>query len=386
MGLLDLVKQHHAVGSAADGLGQLTAFLVAHISGRRSDQTGDGVFLHIFGHIDPNHIVFIVKQGFCQSLGKLRFTYACGAQEQEGTDGTVGILNAGTAALNGLRYTADGFILTDDPLVKNVFQIQQLLPLTLYQTGYGDACPALDDLGNFLVGDLVAQKCIVAAVLNPTLLLLQLFLGLGQLAVFQFGGLFQIVALLGGLNLTVQLFNALPQLLYLANGILFVVPLGLLGLEAFPLLCQFLLDLSKAALGELIFLLFQGGFLNFQLDNLPVYLVQLRGHGIHFGTHLGAGLINQVNGLIRQETVGDIPVGEGCGGNDGGVGDFYTVEDLVPLLQTTENGNGILYRGLVYQNRLEPTFQSRILFNILPVFVQSGGADAVQLTPGQHRL
>ena len=59
---------------------------------------------------------------------------------------------------------------------------------------------------------------------------------------------------------------------------------------------------------------------------------------------------------------------------------------LIALLQSPQNGHRVLHRGLLHQNRLETPFQGRILFNIFPVLVQSGGADAVQLPPGQHGL
>ena len=386
MGLLHLIKQHHAVGLSADGFGELTAFLIAHISGRRSDQTGDGEFLHIFGHIDSDHVVFVIKQGFRQGLCQLRFADTGGAQEQEGADGPVGVLNTRTAALDGLRHGADGLILAHHTPVKNGFQIQELLPLPLYQAADGNAGPALHDFGDFFVGDLVAQQGSGAVLLNPALLLLQLLLSLGKLAVFQFGGFLQIIALLGGFYLPVQILDVFPKLLNLADGSLFVVPLGLLCLEAFPLLCQLLLNLGKTALGAFVFFLLQGGLLNFQLDDLPVDLVQLRGHGVHFRSDLGAGFIDQVNGLVRQEPVGDIPVGKGGGGNDGRVRDLDTVEHLIPFLQAPENGNGVLHRGLIYRHGLEPALQCGVLFNILAVFVQGGGADAVQLAPGQHGL
>ena len=63
----------------AHRLGQLAAFLVAHVSGRGSHQSGYGIFLHILGHIDPNHIPLVVKQGLSQRLGKLGFAHAGGA-------------------------------------------------------------------------------------------------------------------------------------------------------------------------------------------------------------------------------------------------------------------------------------------------------------------
>ncbi len=40
MSLLDLIEQHHPIGAAADCFGQLAAFLVAHISWRRTEQDG----------------------------------------------------------------------------------------------------------------------------------------------------------------------------------------------------------------------------------------------------------------------------------------------------------------------------------------------------------
>ena len=43
--LLDLIEQNDAIGTAAHGFGQLTAFLVADISRRRADQPSDRVLL-----------------------------------------------------------------------------------------------------------------------------------------------------------------------------------------------------------------------------------------------------------------------------------------------------------------------------------------------------
>ena len=61
MRLFHLVQQDDAVGLAPHGLGQLTALVVAHVSRRRADQTADGELLHVFAHIDSNHVLLIVK-------------------------------------------------------------------------------------------------------------------------------------------------------------------------------------------------------------------------------------------------------------------------------------------------------------------------------------
>ena len=146
------------------------------------------------------------------------------------------------------------------------------------------------------------------------------------------------------------------------------------------------MQLGKTCLRQFVLFLLKSRFLNLHLDDLPGYGIQLCGHGVHLGTDLGAGLVHKIDGLVRQEPVGDIPVGQGRGGDDGGVGNLHAVEHLIALLQATQNGDGVLHGGFIHLHRLEPALQSRVLFNILPVLVQSGCADAVELATSQQRL
>ena len=384
--LLHLVEQDDGVGFPAYRFGQLAALLIAYVSGRRADETGHGVFLHVFGHIDTHHVVLVVKQRLSQCLGKLGLTHARGAQEKERADGAVGVLNTRAAALNGFRDGLNRFVLADHPLVEGLVQGQQLLPLSLHQPGNGDSRPALHNLGDFLVGDSITEDIAILGRLGAALFLFQLLLGFRQTAVFQFRRLFQVVALLGGFDLTVQVLNLLPQLLHPANGVLLVLPLRLHGVEGIPFLRQLLLQLGKTRLGQLVLLLFQSSLFDLHLDDLPGHRVQLRGHGVHLRANLGAGFIDQIDGLVGQEPVCDIPVGQGRGGDDGGVRNLHAVEHLIALLQATENGDGVLHRRLIHLHRLEPAFQRGVLFNILAILVQRRRADAVQLAPRQHRL
>ena len=117
-----------------------------------------------------------------------------------------------------------------------------------------------------------------------------------------------------------------------------------------------------------------------------IHLIQFGGHGVQFGLHHGAGFIHQVDGLIGQETVGDIPVGQGGRRNQRAILDFHAVEHLVPFLQATQDGDGVLHAGLIDHDRLETTLQGRVLLDIFTVLIQRGGADAVQLAAGQHGL
>ena len=126
--------------------------------------------------------------------------------------------------------------------------MQELLPLALHELGHWDARPALDDPGDLLLGDLVPQERPRLAVGGHPFLLLQSLAQGGDFAVLQLGGLVQVILPLGFLQLGVGLFQLGPQLLDLADGVLLVVPLGLLGLELLPHVGELLLDLGQVLL------------------------------------------------------------------------------------------------------------------------------------------
>ena len=54
MSLLDLIEEHHRERLAAHLLGQLTALVVTHVPGRRTEESRHGVLLLVFGHIQGN--------------------------------------------------------------------------------------------------------------------------------------------------------------------------------------------------------------------------------------------------------------------------------------------------------------------------------------------
>ena len=79
MRLLNLIEQQHAVGFAADSLGQITALLVAHIAWRGAYQPGHGMLFHEFTHIHANQVIFAVKHKAGQCLAELGLAHAGGA-------------------------------------------------------------------------------------------------------------------------------------------------------------------------------------------------------------------------------------------------------------------------------------------------------------------
>src|SRR5581483_9487360 len=62
------------------------------------------------------------------------------------------------------------------------------------------------------------------------------------------------------------------------------------------------------------------------------------------------------------------------------------VMNLVALLEAAEDGDRVLDRRLIDQDRLETPLQRGILLDVLAVLIERGGADAVQLPAGEHRL
>ena len=85
-------NKHHRRRALAHLLGQLPAALVAHVAGRGADQPVDGVVLLVLAHVEHHHRVFVAEHEIGQRLGQLGLADARGAEEQERTDGPLGVL------------------------------------------------------------------------------------------------------------------------------------------------------------------------------------------------------------------------------------------------------------------------------------------------------
>jgi hypothetical protein len=61
MSLFDLIEEHNRVGAPSNRFGKLTAFFVAYIARRRTDQARRGELLHVLRHVDLHQSVGIAK-------------------------------------------------------------------------------------------------------------------------------------------------------------------------------------------------------------------------------------------------------------------------------------------------------------------------------------
>ena len=221
--------------------------------------------------------------------------------------------------------------------MEHIVQMEQLLPLALDELFHRDAGPAGHDAGDLLVGDAVPQETVLLLLVGQFFLGFQLLLQFRQLAVLQLGGLVQVILALGFLDGGVGLLDLLAQSLHLANGVLLVLPLCLHAAELILQFGQFLFQFLQTALAQGIGLLFQADLLDLELGDPVGEVVHLAGHTVHLGLDHGTGLIHKVDGLIGEEAVGDIAVGEGSGGDQRIIADLDAVEYLIALLQAAQD-------------------------------------------------
>ena len=142
----------------------------------------------------------------------------------------------------------------------------------------------------------------------------------------------------------------------------------------------------QALLGRGVGFLLQGDLLDLQAAHDALELVDLLRGGVDLHAQARASLVHQVDGLIRQEAVGDVAVGQLGRRHQRGVLDAHAVVHLVALLQAAQDADGVLHRRLAHVDLLEATLQRGVLLDVLAVLVQRGRADKAQLTAGEQRL
>ena len=388
MGLLHLVEQDHGVRTTAHGLGELAALVVAHVSRRRTDQTLDAELLHVLRHVDTHERTLVIEQALGQRLGELGLAHAGGAQEEEAADGLVRIGETRTAATHGRGDSGDRLVLADDALMQLALQALQLVELALHHLGDGHTGPSAHDLGDLIGGHLLVQALAV-------LLLLRLERGLGILnlllqardhGVAQLGRTAQVAIARRALLFALGLIELALELLHVVDGVLLVEPAGLLHVELFLNLGDFLAQGLQTLLGGVVGLLHERLFLDLQLGELTRGGVDLDRHAVELHAQAACGLVDQVDGLVGQEAIGDVAIGEVGSCHERAIGDVHAVEDLVLLLETTQDRDGVLDGRLAHHHGLETTRERRILFDVLAVFVERGRADRVQVATGKRRL
>src|ERR1039458_706855 len=386
MRLLDFVEEEDGIGPAAHLFGELAALIVTDVSGRRADHAGDGVLLHVLAHVDADHGFVVVEKVLGEGADELGLADAGGAEEDEAADGPVGIAESGAVAQDGVGDQLHGLVLANDALLEALGHLHELLDLALHHAGDGDAGPFGDNAGDILLVDLLFEEGVLLDGLHLLLGGEDVLFDLPEAAVAQLGGLFPIAGAAGFLLFLTQGVLLLFEGTHAGDGALFAVPAFLQsgGLAAHRL--QFVFELAQALAGGGILLFGEGLALDFQVRGAAVQVVDFDGHGADLEAQRGTGFVDQVERFVGQETVGDIAVRERSGGKNGGVLDAHAVVDLEFLLEAAEDGDGVVHGGLADEYGTETAGQSGVLFDVLLVLVEGGGADAAQLAASQGGL
>ena len=122
------------------------------------------------------------------------------------------------------------------------------------------------------------------------------------------------------------------------------------------------------------------------MQDLAIDFIDLLRFGGDLHLQSRGGFIHQIDGLIRQKSVGDVAAAEHGGSHQCAVGDANAMVHFIAFLQSAQDRDRVLHRGLVDQHLLEATLKSWILFDVLTVFVECCGSDTAQFASGQHRF
>ena len=115
--------------------------------------------------------------------------------------------------------------------------------------------------------------------------------------------------------------------------------------------------------------------------------VDFAGHAFQLHRQPAGGFVDQVDGLVGQEAIGDVAVRQLGRGDEGRIFDLARlVMRFVARLQAAEDGDRVVDRRLADEDRLEAAFQGGVFFDVLAIFVERRRADAAEFAAGERRL
>ena len=328
MSLFNLIKKHNGIGLAADLFRELARLVITDIAGRRTNDARDGEFLHEFGHVQPDQALRAVKHVGGKSLDQLGLSDTGAAHEDKAHRFALD-LESDPSAPNRGTDRVHRLVLTDDVLFQACVEPSQTFQLIFFDRGGRNLGPEFDDAGQVIHGQFRSSLCV-------ELLLL--------LAEAKF--------------LAAQFRNAGVARLRLLLGI-GIVPMGIVRQQG----VRFEADVLQLALH--------------QHAAVDIRVLQV---------HIRAGLIQQVNGLVRQEAICDVALTHGDGLLTHLIGDLHAVIILIVMRDAAQDGDAVLDGRFVHRNRLETALQSGVLFDVLAVFGEGRRADHLDLTAGKRGL
>ena len=211
-------------------------------------------------------------------------------------------------------------------------------------------------------------------------------LRLRNLAILQLRSPLQIPLTRSLRSLKPHLFQPLFQRSNLSNRAFLLLPTRAQPSRLLPRLGKLTLHHLQPFARVHIVLTLQRIPLNLQTRSPPLEIIDLHRHAPNLNRQRRSSLIHQINRLIRQEPIRNIPMAQLRRRHNRRVLDPHLVVRLIPLPQPAQNRNRVLDIRLAHIHNLEPPLQRRILLDVLPILIQRGRANRAQLSPRQCRL
>jgi hypothetical protein len=124
--------------------------------------------------------------------------------------------------------------------------------------------------------------------------------------------------------------------------------------------------------------------LNVDLLQSSLELRHLRRRNLRGKPRPRSGLVDDVDGLVRQKAVGDVALRKLRCRTQGSIGNADSMVILVLLTQALQNFHGFRHGRRLDHHRLEPPLESAILLDVLAILVEGGRPHALELSPGQR--
>ena len=311
--LLDLVEQDHAVGAPAHGLGELPAFVVADVARWSADQPADGVALHVLAHVDADHRPLVVEQELGERLRGFRLAHARGAEEQERADGAFwSSPSPARERRTALATAEERVVLADHALARRLSSMWRsfcISPSSILLTGMPVHLETMPAMSSSVTSSFRNEpfSCTRA---SSGAALLDLLLEVGQLAVLDLRGLAEIPL---AARLLLLRPSAPPSATCLSrmrgDDLLFAQPLSAhhVALARMSSATSFLSSSSRAVLALSLSRL-ERLLLDLELQQASLDLVDLERHAVDLHLDLARRLVDQVDGLVGQEAIGDVAV------------------------------------------------------------------------------
>ena len=164
----------------------------------------------------------------------------------------------------------------------------------------GNAGPRRHHVGDVVGPDLLLEHDVLAR-LGLRHRRVELLLELGDAAVAQLGRLRQVAVALGPVGLAAQRLQLLLELADHVDGVLLVLPAGGQLGQLLLLVGQLGAQLLQPLLRRGVLLLGQRHLLDLEATHQPLDLVDLDGPRVDLHPQPRRGLVDQVDGLVRQE-------------------------------------------------------------------------------------